>query len=127
MKKVAFYLLLISGAILLASCPGTWVPPSWRIQYQFTDNGTNAISNLQCDLYHFSSIVETKTSSDMGYVYFNVVETEQDKYKTLDQFLSEFVLTVNDVDGTNNLGRFIATNLIPQITQDKLVIMILSN
>lgn len=107
MKNAAFPVFSIISFSFLLSCAGVWYPPDWDIRYQLQDQSSNAIIGLQSVLYHNNgAVIDTKYSDSNGYIAFNGKESEKDKYKSMNEFLSEFNVIIDDVDGTNNNRHF---------------------
>lgn len=111
-NKIKNFLWLIAAgslSVLLAACYGVTAEMQKIKTVRATDNSGNPIPNLQLSLSYNSELVETTRTDSTGVGGFEFYSDEK---------LDNYTVTVEDVDGEENLGEFSSQTLSLQETTD---------
>ncbi|MGC9366173.1 MAG: hypothetical protein ACP5FK_03910 [bacterium] len=111
-NKIKNFLWLIAAgslSVFLAACYGVTAEMQKIKTVRVTDNSGNPIPNLQLSLCYNTELVKTTRTDSAGVGGFEFYSDEE---------LDNYTLTVEDVDGEENLGEFSSQKLSLQETTD---------
>jgi hypothetical protein len=116
LKKTFFYLVTGTFTMILSSCYGGGIAtPLDQTTLKMQDSKGDSITGLECDLYTSGStnIISEQFSDTNGTVVLN-----------LSSAISDYYVTISDVDGTSNFGEFQTTN-VPVSADDSFHIIVM--